>query len=212
MILVVDNSVKGPDGTLATEITSYLSDAELYDYPDLGRAPDLDGVDGVVLAGSEAGVYEVPDRPWIEDQQAFVRDLVDAGVPTLGVCFGHQIVNAALGGEVVDSGVTHGHFVDAALTDDPLFEGVDPVVPVLHSDVVTELGEGMEVIGSADYYEYFATRHVDRPVWTVQFHPEFTDRVASSYEDVWEPTDFAFADATATRTIANFEALAAGDS
>ncbi|TKX82603.1 type 1 glutamine amidotransferase, partial [Halorubrum sp. SS5] len=76
----------------------------------------------------------------------------------------------------------------------PLFDGVEPTVPVLHSDVVMGLGDGMDVIGRADYYEYFATRHRNRPVWSVQYHPEFTPRIVDEY-DGWEATERSFEDA-----------------
>ncbi|WP_096393131.1 type 1 glutamine amidotransferase [Halorubrum trapanicum] len=205
MILVLDNAVDG--GYMADEIVHFLPDARVYNYPNEDGDPALDNVDGVVIGGSEVGVYDEPDQPWIAAQKRFARRLVEEGVPTLGICFGHQILNAALGGAVADSGTSRLRLHDAELdADEPLFDGVEPSVPVLHSDVVTELGDGMEVIGRADYYEYFATRHRDRPVWSVQYHPEFTPRITDEYDD-WEAADGSFEDSTATRTLANFADL-----
>ena len=189
---------------MAAEIEHFLPDAHVYNYPNEDGDPSLEGVDGVVIGGSEVGVYDEPDQPWITAQKRFVRQLVTEGIPTLGICFGHQILNAALGGDVVDSGTSHLQLYDAELdVNEPLFDGVAPAVPVLHSDVVTELGDGMEVIGRADYYEYFATRHRDRPVWSVQYHPEFTPRIVDEY-DGWNGDNGSFNDSTATRTLANF--------
>ncbi|GAA0721311.1 type 1 glutamine amidotransferase [Halorubrum trapanicum] len=205
MILVLNNAVDG--GYMTDEIVRFLPDARAYHYPHEDGDPSLEDVGGVVIGGSEVGVYDEPDQPWITAQKRFARRLVEEGVPTLGICFGHQILNAALGGDVVDSGTSRLRLHDADLdADEPLFEGVEPSVPVLHSDVVTELGDGMEVIGRADYYEYFATRHRDRPVWSVQYHPEFTPRIADEY-DGWEAADSSFEDSTATRTLANFADL-----
>ena len=205
MILVLNNAVEG--GYMADEIVHFLPDAHAYNYPNEDGDPSLEGVDGVVIGGSEVGVYDEPDQPWITAQKKFARRLVKEGVPTLGICFGHQILNAALGGEVVDSGTARLQLHDAELdADEPLFDGVEPTVPVLHSDVVTELGDGMELIGRADYYEYFATRHRDQPVWSVQYHPEFTPRIVDEY-DGWEETDRSFEDSTATRTLDNFADL-----
>lgn len=202
MILVLDNAVDG--GYMADEIVHFLPNARAYNYPNEDGDPNLEDVDGVVIGGSGAGVYDEPDQSWITDQKRFARRLVENDVPTLGICFGHQILNAALGGEVVDSGTSRLHLRDAEFdADDPLFDGVEPTVPVLHSDVVTEPGEGMEVVGRADYYEHFATRHRDSPVWSVQYHPEFTPRIVDEY-DGWEESHRSFEESTATRTLANF--------
>ncbi len=177
------------------------------DFP-AGERFDVEDADGVVLTGSTAGVYEADERPWIADQEALVRELVARGVPTLGVCFGHQVVNSALGGTVEHVGRDAG-LVEADLAADPLFDGVDPVVTSLHGDNVTELGEGMEVIASADHAPIYGTRHRTSPVWTVQFHPEITEahreRLVADFG--WDPGEFSFDDVTAERIFENFEAL-----
>ncbi|MDX1748098.1 MAG: type 1 glutamine amidotransferase, partial [Halobacteriales archaeon] len=174
MLLVCDTEVD-PDayGYLPRALRGLLPDHCVYDYPTRGGVPPLDGVDAVVITGSTAGVYEAADRPWIDDAKQLVRRLVERQIPTLGVCFGHQLVNDALGGAVEHRGLT-AELVEADLDDDPLFEGVSPTLPMVHGDHVTRLGEGMEPIARADYYPLLATRHTDAPIWTTQYHPEFT--------------------------------------
>ncbi|AGB37258.1 type 1 glutamine amidotransferase [Natronococcus occultus] len=175
-----------------------------------GERPPLEDADGVVLTGSTAAVYEADSRPWIADQEALVRELVKREIPTLGVCFGHQVANAALGGTVEEVGTT-ATLVETDLADDPLFEDVDPVVPAVHGDAVTEPGEGMAVIAAADHAPVFGTRHRSAPLWTVQFHPEITaavrDRLAADFG--WESRQFSFADVSAERVFENFERLVA---
>jgi GMP synthase (glutamine-hydrolysing) len=175
-----------------------------------GERFSLDDADGVVLTGSTAGVYEAGDYPWMTEQKALVRDLVEREVPTLGVCFGHQIVNTALGGSVEHVGSTTG-LVEADLEADPLFEGVGPIVPSLHGDVVTEAGQEMEIIASAGHARIFGTRHRTAPLWTVQFHPEVTEAVCphllEHYD--WDPGPYSFADVSAARVCENFERLVA---
>lgn len=176
-------------------------------YP-TGERPDLDAVDAVVLSGSSAGVYEGDEHPWIDDEQALVRELVDRGVPTLGVCFGHQLANAALGGAVGAEEMRAG-LVEADLADDPLFDGVGPVVPVAHGDVVTATGDGMELLGSAPYYDAFATRHETAPLWSVQFHPEFTAGIEATLRAQydWDDGGRSLGDVTAVRVLENFARL-----
>jgi len=211
MILVLENEVDLEERYLVGEMTRYLPDADVYDYAREGGQPDLSAVDGVVVGGSTAGVYEEGEHAWMREQKELIRELVARDVPTLGICFGHQIVNDALGGSVEYSGVRRANLVRAELGDDPLFDGVSGVVPVLHSDRVDETGDGMEVIGRADYYDAFATRHSDAPVWTVQYHPEFTPDV-KHLGNGWTDNELSFEDSTATRTLRNFYRLAKRES
>lgn len=177
------------------------------DFVDGDRLSVMDA-DGVVLTGSTAGVYESATHSWIDDQKRLVRELVDHEIPTLGICFGHQIVNSALGGTVEEVGMTAG-LVETTLADDPLFESVDPVVVSLHGDVVTEPGAEMEVIASADHAAVFATRHRTAPLWTVQFHPELTaehrERLVSDFG--WDDTQFSFEAVTAGQIFENFRRI-----
>jgi GMP synthase (glutamine-hydrolysing) len=207
-VLVVRNEVDEAYAYHPDALASHFPDRRECDAP-AGERPDLEGIDAVVLTGSTAGVYEVDEEPWIDDQLALVRELVERRVPTLGVCFGHQLANAALGGRVEHVGTTS-RYVAADLADDPLFEGVEPVVPAVHGDVVREPGAEMDVIASADYYSAFATRHRTAPLWTVQFHPEFTADVLEAIERDfgWTETEYGPADVTATRVCSNFRSLA----
>ncbi len=208
-LVVVRNEVD-PDCTFHCDaVCEALPGAGTVEYP-AGERPDLEDVDGVVLSGSTAGVYEADDRPWIDDQQALVRTLVDREIPTLGICFGHQLVNAALGGtvEAVDENCRP---VRVDLADDPLFRGLEPVVPAVHGDVVIEPGDDLEVLASADYYHAFATRHREAPLWTVQFHPELTaahrDQLAADFG--WTEDEYGFGDVNARRLFENFVSIVA---
>lgn len=205
-LYVVRNEVDSDCEYHCDALASRFPDALEIDFAAGERLP-LEDADGVVLTGSTAAVYEA-DRPWIADQEALVRELVDREIPTLGVCFGHQIANAALGGTVEDVGTT-ATLVEADLADDPLFEGVGPVVPAVHGDAVTERGEGMEIIAAADHAPVFGTRHRSAPLWTVQFHPEITaavrDRLVEDFD--WESRPFSFDDVSADRVCENFERL-----
>lgn len=208
-IAVVRNEVRDSFEYHCDALAANFEDPVEFDYP-AGERLDPAAVDGVVLTGSTAGVYEADERPWIHDQERLVGELLDREVPTLGVCFGHQVVHSALGGTVVAEGMT-ARLVGVELAEDPLFAGVEPVVAATHGDVVTDTGDGLEVTASTDYYRAFGTRHRSAPLWTVQFHPEFTpalrDRLAADFD--WTETDHSFGDVNAPRVFENFRSLVA---
>jgi anthranilate synthase component II len=110
-----------------------------------------------------------------------VRAAAAAGIPLLGVCLGHQAIGEAFGGRVVRADrQMHGKMTGVVHTGDPLFAGIPSPVTVMryHSLIVAAEGlpRELEVLAwSGDRpagAEVMAMRHVDTPVWGVQFHPE----------------------------------------
>ena len=61
--------------------------------------PDPAALDGILITGSAAGVYD-DHFAWMEPLRAFIRAAYAARTPMLGICFGHQIMADALGGDV----------------------------------------------------------------------------------------------------------------
>ncbi len=66
---------------------------------------DLESCDGYIITGSQFSAYD--DIPWIHKAKDLVASLYQAEIPTIGICFGHQLMAEALGGKVekaVDKG------------------------------------------------------------------------------------------------------------
>src|SRR6478609_4458543 len=89
-------------GQFADLIAGSIGDAFQGEYAVVdvrAEAPPALGDDAlVVITGSSANV---PDRePWMRRTEAWLREVVAAGTPTFGICFGHQLLAQALGGEV----------------------------------------------------------------------------------------------------------------
>lgn len=202
MILVVDDEVQPDYRYLAPEITRILPESDYHIYVEETDVPDLGNYDGIIVSGSTASVYD-DSRPWIEEQCNLVEECIERDIPLLGVCFGHQLVNWALGGDV-ERDHRRATFVEMeVLEEDEVLRGIGSVVPVLHADLVVERGDGMVVTAKTDYSENFCTRHESAPVWTVQFHPEFTDRVKDRPSD-WTDGDHTFDECNATKVLTNF--------
>jgi GMP synthase (glutamine-hydrolysing) len=143
-----------------------------------GELPDRDpdAFDGVVVTGSKSSVYW--DDDWIPALADYVADAHDAGVPILGVCFGHQLLAEALGGTVEDMDAFElGYREVERTTDDPILEGVPETFTTFttHGDAVTDLPPGATLLAENDYGVH-AFRAGDSV--GVQFHPEYDNETA----------------------------------
>lgn len=138
----------------------------------------------IIVTGSPASVT-TRDR-WMLSTEAYLRRAVAGGTPVLGICFGHQMLAQALGGDVQKNplGREMGT-VDLELTgDDPLFDVPERPLQVnmSHSDSVVRLPVGVRVLARTALEPHAALRFAKR-VWSVQFHPEFDRSVLRQYID-----------------------------
>lgn len=76
--------------------------AERYHRPDVAAVfPDPAHYDAIVAFGAVWSVYDdAAIGTWVHDEIAFTREAIGLGVPVLGICFGGQMLAAAVGGEV----------------------------------------------------------------------------------------------------------------
>lgn len=151
-----------------------ILDARTADFRTLTLQPDL-----LVVLGNDSGVYEREALPYIAAEEAWIASRLAAEKPTLGVCFGAQIMASALGERVYKGDSTQIGFREVV----PTAAGVkSPVrhfagVPVMewHGDTF-DLPAGATLLAeSADYAnEAFALGS-----WglAVQFHPETTEEM-----------------------------------
>src|SRR4029450_13705853 len=98
--LVVHHSRTEPSGRLGDWLASaglLLDTRTPYDGSVL---PCLDGYAGLVVLGGGMGAHEAASAPWLPATRELLRAAAGAGVPTLGICLGAQLLAAALGGVV----------------------------------------------------------------------------------------------------------------
>lgn len=155
---------------------------------DLGaELPSAGLVRGVVVTGSPAMVTD--DAPWIRRTADWLREVGERGVPTLGICFGHQLIAKAFGGVVdynpegLEVGTTALRLTSAAASDPLLMDlPSEPPVHVSHWQAVLEPPPGATVLAetAADCHHAF---RIGSAVWGLQFHPEFTPTIIAAYRE-----------------------------
>jgi GMP synthase (glutamine-hydrolysing) len=147
--------------------------------------PGFDGISGVIISGSHAMVTEHPD--WSERTVQWLREAVKRQISVLGICYGHQLLAYALGGEVGDNpnGSEFGTVeinLNVNARGDKLFSGFSsPIrVHVSHTQSVLRLPHNATLLASSemDANQAFV---VGNSVWGVQFHPEFDAEIVIEY-------------------------------
>jgi GMP synthase (glutamine-hydrolysing) len=144
----------------------------------LAEFPAPEELSGVVVSGSHAMVTDRED--WSERLAGWLQSCVAAELPVLGICYGHQLLAHACGGEVnanpagLEIGTKQITLVDDA-NEDLLFRELPETFPaqLIHYQSVRTLPEGATLLAHSDIEPHQAYR-IGNYAWGVQFHPEFS--------------------------------------
>ena len=140
--------------------------------------PGREGFAGAIVTGSGAMVTDRLD--WSEATAAWLRDAAHAGLPLFGICYGHQLLAHALGGEVGDNprgremGTLEVELLPAA-AHDALFEAIPArfAAQLTHLQSVLRMPDGAVALARSAGDGCQAFRWGES-AWGVQFHPEFS--------------------------------------
>src|SRR5208283_1333607 len=140
---------------------------------------------GVVVTGSHSMVTD--HARWSERAARWLALEVDAETPTLGICYGHQLLGYALGGTVEENprgwemGTVEITLEETAARDE-LLGGFDSAMKVQssHTQSVTRLPRKAVLLASSSRDANQAFR-VGKAAWGVQFHPEFDRETVQTY-------------------------------
>ncbi|MEH6446795.1 MAG: glutamine amidotransferase [Oceanospirillaceae bacterium] len=162
------------------------ADITVYDARTSAVQPNLADYKGVILTGSHAMVSAC--EPWSEALIPYIQEMKAQDIPVFGICYGHQLIAKALGGEVGfhPEGPEPGT-VNVTLTEegkaDQLFNDAphDFSVNEGHHQSVLQLPPNATLLAANSFEPHQAYRLGN--IWSVQFHPEFTREITQYYVD-----------------------------
>lgn len=148
--------------------------------------PVFNSLRGIIISGAHENVTE--QAPWMLHLKNWLKNAHEAHIPVLGVCFGHQIMGAALGGKVDfnELGGEYGLIEVIAVNGFKLF---DLPIPrrfnayASHEQSIVELPKNAQSL-AGNKIEPNHIVHFGNKSWGVQFHPEFTRKIMKFYLEV----------------------------
>ncbi len=142
--------------------------------------PDLRGYDALWVMGGPMDVWQEAEHPWLVPEKQAIREAVlERRMPYLGLCLGHQLLGAALGGRVGKMAEPEVGILDIEVTEagrrDPIFAGSADRFPALqwHGAEVAEPPPGAAVLARSPLCAVQAMRVGDR-AYGLQYHVELT--------------------------------------
>lgn len=123
---------------------------------------------GIVLSGGPSSVYE-------EGSPDLDTGILELGIPTMGICYGFQVMAQQLGGEVAKTGNREYGSTQVRVADSGvLLEGLptDETAWMSHGDSVVRAPDGFDVLASSEATPVAAFANDARRLYGVQWHPE----------------------------------------
>jgi len=125
-------------------------------------------IQGIILSGGARSVYE-------KKGPRFDPEILQLGIPVLGICYGHQVIAHALGGNVVAGKIGEYGLTTLAVTRHAdIFSGLkdNQNVWMNHRDIVVRLPLGFLPIAKTSATAIAAYAHTQKKIFGIQFHPE----------------------------------------
>jgi GMP synthase (glutamine-hydrolysing) len=123
---------------------------------------------GLVFSGGPSSVYE-------DGAPTLSKEVLELGIPILGICYGWQLMAHLLGAEVKNTAKEYGPEVITIDKTDGVLQGIPEKqfnVIVSHGDTVMSLPSGFETIATTKSVKYTAVINKEDNLFGVQFHPE----------------------------------------
>ncbi|MEN9724007.1 MAG: synthase [Pseudomonadota bacterium] len=187
-VLVLDNTLDR-DSWGSSDLVQSLSRAHSATiwvrrspHQDFPSASQLRRFDRLVLSGSRTAATDT--GPWISQLDSVIAEAIEAGIPILGVCYGHQAIARVLGSSkgshlnVRRSATPEIGWTSITRSSEPAAQTLLGALPErfhsfsVHYDEVCDLPRGCVLLASSERCAIQAYASQERPIFGVQFHPE----------------------------------------
>ena len=141
---------------------------EIYSYKtDLEKIKEMQPK-GIIFTGGPNSAYEA-------DSPSYTREIVNLGVPILGICYGAQLMMHLLGGKVEKAPVREYGKIEVTVDrSSKLFENVSEktICWMSHNDYISQAAPGFAVSAHTADCPVAAVEDVEKRLYAIQFHPE----------------------------------------
>lgn len=181
MLHIIQNDPQVPPGNIAENLAA-AGVLYVVHHPYSGDPlPAIQDVSALIVMGGSMGANDDNRHPFLRDLKIFIKTVVLAGIPYLGICLGGQLLAAALGAQVVSSRWEELGSLSVTLTGegrkDLLFSGLPAEIATFqwHHDSF-DIPAGGVLLASSPACPHQAFRVGDL-AWGTQFHPEVTESI-----------------------------------
>lgn len=191
-VVVVEHESTCPPAHLGTWLADAGAELEVCRPWAGDELPAGSAYDALVVLGGSMGADDDDLHHWIGPLKQLIRDSVASGTPVLGICLGHQLVAAALGGTVERD--PHGQqvglydvgWLPEAEQDELVGSLVVARGPIRgiqwNHDLVTALPDGATTLAQTPQGELQLARFAPR-AWGIQLHPEADEHVLAAWAE-----------------------------
>ena len=148
------------DHNVYAEVLPYTTDIEVI---------KKNNYKGIIFTGGPNSVYD-------ESSPHYTEDILDLGIPILGICYGCQLICFMENGEVSTAPVSEYGKIEIKSKKSKLFKNIPnkSVVWMSHTDYISKVPNGYSIIANSNDCPCAAMENEEKNIYAVQFHPEVT--------------------------------------
>lgn len=154
---------------IARRVRDHRVYAEILPYTTPLEVIKENGYKGIIFTGGPNSVFDM-------SSPHYTKDILELGIPVLGICYGCQLIAWMGDGEVKTAPVSEYGKIELCAKPSKLFKNMPEksIVWMSHTDYIATPPKGFEIIGCTDDCPCAAMQNTAKDIYAVQFHPEVT--------------------------------------